>query len=436
MCRHPARAGSRAQLFRGAVMSGPVVFIGDDFTGASDSLATYARAGRSARLVLDPDRADLAEGVDVVGFPTALRALSPEEAEAEIDRLWPAISALAPRQLHLKVCSTFDSAPHVGSIGAVARTLIRRFRPDVTAVIGGQPSLGRYCAFGTLFARGPDGATHRIDRHPVMSNHPSTPMHEADLIRHLAAQGLTGVLSVHAPDLPDRRKVIARLGEAPVLFDAITQADIGLIGEALDRADGRQLLIGSSSVAEALSRVTVATRRPSVPHRPHAGRTLVFAGSRSSTTAAQIEATNSFTRVPVTPEGLRSGTVAAGAALALERGERVLVHLMPEADYGLRPANLAKASVGLVEAILRQVPVGNLGIAGGDTSSMICGALGFDALDYLSDLAPGVCLCFGRHRDGNRDGMRLMLKGGQMGDTALFERFAEGECSRDPAITL
>ena len=33
-------------------MGARIVFIGDDFTGASDSLATYERAGMRARMVL------------------------------------------------------------------------------------------------------------------------------------------------------------------------------------------------------------------------------------------------------------------------------------------------------------------------------------------------------------------------------------------------
>lgn len=41
------------------------------------------------------------------------------------------------------------------------------------------------------------------------------------------------------------------------------------------------------------------------------------------------------------------------------------------------------------------VVVGNLGIVMSDTPSVICGIFGFDALDYLSDIAAGVCLCLG-----------------------------------------
>jgi 3-oxoisoapionate kinase len=57
----------------------------------------------------------------------------------------------------------------------------------VTPLVVGAPQLKRYTAFGHLFA-GYQGQTYRIDRHPVMSRHPVTPMDEADLRIHLARQ--------------------------------------------------------------------------------------------------------------------------------------------------------------------------------------------------------------------------------------------------------
>ena len=47
--------------------------------------------------------------------------------------------------------------------------------------------MGRFQCFGNLFALA-HGKGYRLDRHPVMSQHPVTPMDEADLGRHLARQ--------------------------------------------------------------------------------------------------------------------------------------------------------------------------------------------------------------------------------------------------------
>ncbi|MBY6049758.1 four-carbon acid sugar kinase family protein [Vannielia litorea] len=402
-------------------MGARIVFLGDDFTGASDSLATYARGGFTARLVTG--EAAPQQGLDVLGIATDLRSLPPERAVQVVERLWPVIAREAPQVLHLKTCSTFDSAPHIGSIGAVAQQLIERFKPDVTAVIGGQPSLGRYCAFGTLFARGPDSAVHRIDRHPVMSCHPVTPMQEADLGLHLAAQGLGPLTRITVPDLQDPRAVATRLTDGPALIDVMRPDDLGKIREALKLAGGRQLLIGASSVAEIHS-TGQGIVAPSAPPAPP-GAVLSFAGSRSAVTAAQVKAARSYKRVRLAPEMLDDPAAPRALADSLKTGQPLLLHLDPDASYHRSPDALADACAELVESIAAQHPLRALGLAGGDTSSRIVARLGFTALDYLTDMGQGACICSASHADGKRNGMRVLLKGGQMGSTDLFDEFAE-----------
>ena len=400
-------------------MGARIVFIGDDFTGASDSLATYERAGMRARMVLGAAGSD---GLEALGLPTDLRSLAPARARDEIDRLWPRVAAEAPQVIHFKVCSTFDSAPEVGSIGAVTQELMDRFSPDVVAVIGGQPSLGRHCAFGTLFARGPDGETHRIDRHPIMSRHPVTPMREADLRRHLAAQGLDGLALISVSDLRTPEDVAKTLRAGPALIDATHADDLPRIAEALRLAGGRQLLVGASSVAEILGAGT--HREPSNAVLPPASTNiLLFAGSRSQTTATQVAEASSYTKLALTPEALRSGALIAPAQDLLSAGTPTLVHLLPDADYGLSPDALADQCAAFVAALLDRAEVGHLGLAGGDTSSRICAQLGFDALAFEHTLAPGVCICVASHAAPQRDRMRVMLKGGQMGPRDLFDAF-------------
>ena len=159
------------------------VFIADDFTGASDTLATLSRGGLRARLFRDvPAKADVI-GLDAWGIATEARALGHTEIDLLAARIGRGIAAFAPAFVHVKICSTFDSSLEHGNIARWALGLADATGVRDIAVIGGQPSLGRYAAFGTLFARAPDGAIHRIDRHPIMSCHPVTPMHEADLLR-------------------------------------------------------------------------------------------------------------------------------------------------------------------------------------------------------------------------------------------------------------
>src|SRR5207247_8447706 len=142
-----------------------------------------------------------------------------------------------------------------GVIGGAVRTR----RPDapgqVVAIVGGQPSLGRHCVFGQLFAvAGPGGPVYRIDRHPTMSRHPVSPMQEADLRIHLGRQGLEGIALVdlrsyaQAPEtldaMVDAWRRDAGAADAPtVLFDVAEEAHLALVGRVIwQQAQRAQLL--------------------------------------------------------------------------------------------------------------------------------------------------------------------------------------------------
>ena len=125
--------------------------------------------------------------------PTAGRSGWPAPAAARRRSGWtrtcpPAfawLKALGAAVCHYKVCSTFDSSPAVGNIGRAIEIGRRVFGQAAVPLLVGAPQLKRYTAFGNLFAAY-RGETYRIDRHPVMSRHPVTPMDEADLLVHLS----------------------------------------------------------------------------------------------------------------------------------------------------------------------------------------------------------------------------------------------------------
>ncbi|WBU52063.1 four-carbon acid sugar kinase family protein [Paracoccus sp. SCSIO 75233] len=403
-------------------MSVPVVFVGDDFTGASDSLARYAMAGWRTRLLVG-ENAPVEEPLDALGIATDLRAETPAGIEAGVERIWPLIAAANPARLHLKICSTFDSSPTIGSVGAMVKALASRFRPDITAVIGGQPSLGRYLAFGHLFAQGPDGQVHRIDRHPVMAQHPVTPMQESDMRLHLAAQSLAPLNLITTSDLAEPLAVAATLRAGPTIFDVGQQGDLARIADILDLVRGRQLLVGASSVAEMLTDNSAAASAPEAPPPMHRG-ILLFAGSRSSITRAQVEAFRMGPTLRAGPAEICDPVSLIDACVdELSHNRPVLVSLDPDASYSLSASALADQSVEILSQILAQAEIGYLGIAGGDTSSRICSGLGFHSLEFHHQISAGVSICIGRHENEAMNRMRLMLKGGQMGGDLLFDDF-------------
>lgn len=413
------------------------VYIGDDFTGASDTLATFAKGGARTKLFLTPPTATEMADLQAVGIATGLRSMAPRRMQEEINRMMAPLAASRARFFHYKVCSTFDSSPEIGSIGAAVAAISAYIDPAIVLIVGGQPSLGRYCCFGHLFAGSSDGSVHRIDRHPVMSRHPVTPMHESDLRLHLAKQGLVDIALVTGTEIDKgARPIIERLSTAVAsqkpyfLFDAVRQEHIFTLAEVLRGLSVERpvLLVGASSVAEALTATgggPPATMQVGRPYARSGLPTFIFAGSRSSVTQSQVEAAQLFKKLPLTPYVMSDPkllqSAVAEARRQLSAGVNLLAHLLPEEDYGLSTDLLTERSARFVAAVASEIHLSGLGIAGGDTSSAAVGCLGVRSLSYLGDADRGVAICSAETADGP---LMLMLKGGQMGNTDLFDRFA------------
>ena len=365
-----------------------------------------------------------------------------EEAKALMVALAPKIASLGARINHFKICSTFDSSPETGNIAAVADALGAALRTNWTAILGGQPSLGRYCLFGTLFAAASDGTIHRIDRHPVMKNHPITPMAEADLRCHLAEQGWPGMSLVDYRICAEGyrnliQEIASRIaaGEKRVLIDVSSDRDLATIGQALwdMSAEEPLLCVGASSVAQAILPPALSQKVAQRGHLPRAereGPVLAISGSRSATTQAQIDAAKAYETIRVAAEDFEPSALTASGleercVALLSAGVNVLVAVTPSSGSALGGRMLSHALAGFTAKVVEQARPGRLVVAGGDTSSAIVSALDVESLEFVRDVDRGVSLVKAS-ANGSADGLFLALKGGQMGAPGLFDLLAAG----------
>lgn len=434
-----------------------IAYYGDDFTGATDTLATAARAGLRTLLFLGlPTAAQLerAGPLDCLGIAGAARAMTPAEMQVELEPVGRLFAALEAPVIHYKTCSTFDSAPHIGSIGAALRILRPHAGNALVPIVGGQPNLRRYCVFGNLFAgAGKDGAISRLDRHPTMRQHPITPMHEADLRLHLAQQGLEHVSSIAYPDYEQLdealdRQLDALLAQGPdaVLFDIAHADNLAAVGRLIWQHAQRQrlLAVGPSSVVQALAahwRTEPDCAQTTIA--PAQGPVLVLAGSLSPLTARQVKAATSYEHIALDAARLAGDEnyrmqMARQIATRLGQGAHVLACTSGEDGATVNTGTtstsssptdgraLAQACGDLLAQVLATRPIRRLGIAGGDTSSHAVQALQAWGLSYRAPLAPGVALCRLHSEQASLDGLEIMLKGGQMGGDTLFEELLAG----------
>jgi len=149
---------------------------GDDFTGATDTLAVAARSNLRSILFLDvPTQQQLSRvgPLEAIGIAGTARSMSVHQMQTSLPRVGRFFQEIAVPVLHYKCCSTFDSAPNAGSLGEAIRILGQYVGTPCALVVGGQPDIGRYCCFGNLFASaGSSSDVYRIDRHPTIRSPP------------------------------------------------------------------------------------------------------------------------------------------------------------------------------------------------------------------------------------------------------------------------
>ncbi|WP_158240776.1 four-carbon acid sugar kinase family protein [Telmatospirillum siberiense] len=445
-----------------------LTFYGDDFTGSTDAMEALTMAGIPTILFLaPPSLSDLARypGVAAVGVAGTSRSRPPEWMDEELPGVFRRLKALGAPFCHYKTCSTFDSAPNVGSIGRAAEIGQDVFEGPVLVVVG-VARHKRYVMFSTLFASAAFSGgdeVFRIDRHPTMSRHPVTPMGEADLRRHLGAQTARRIAGF------DFRRMLAPDADAAMAAEFASGVDI-LILDTFDSATtlaaGRlmvrhaetapRFLVGSSGVEYALAEHFAATGRPMVPPpaaRGAADKLLVLCGSCSPITAEQIGWAESrgFALIALdTPRLIASGggdgvrdDLIAEIERALAGSAGVVLHsARGPADARIAPTRAALDRRGLsgqdssrvlggflggvVRDVLARGGLGRILLAGGDSSSYAAEAMGIEALQVAGPLLPGAPLCRIHAPDPAIDGVEVVLKGGQAGGTDAFGRVMAG----------
>lgn len=447
-----------------------LTFYGDDFTGSTDALEQLTLAGvRTALFVQPPTAAQLQKfpGLQAIGVAGKTRSLAPAAMERELKPALLALKKLKPRHVHYKVCSTFDSAPHIGSIGCVMDLAAKIFPALFIPLLVAAPSLGRYTVFGQHFARygiGSAGEIHRLDRHPSISKHPVTPMTEADLRLHLAKQTKKRIalFDILQFSLPERefhaafRQVLAERPEV-VLFDALTAEHIARIGAVLGLAAKKSsplFSVGSSGIEAALAArwgerprepLGRAGKRLAGTLAPPAKQILIGSGSCSPVTSGQIAwaLKHGFAEVPlnaaqlihISPVAAEIQRAATAAAKLLQAGRSVIIHSTKSgSDKRIatklqgRTAEVLGSALGTVlrEAVKLSF-VRRICIAGGDTSSYAARAMGIEALEMIAPLTPGAPLCRSIAPSSSANGCEVVFKGGQVGPENYFEIVKRGK---------
>ncbi|UKM64292.1 hypothetical protein GSB9_00839 [Flavobacteriaceae bacterium GSB9] len=450
-----------------------LAYYGDDFTGSTDALEFLTLAGINTVLFLKkPSSKDLDKFPDIqaVGVAGKSRSMSPKAMKNELFPVFKTLKDFGPKHVHYKVCSTFDSAPHVGNMGKAIEIGSDVFEQKTVFVSPSAPHLGRYCVFGNLFAKmgtSGDGEIYRIDRHPSMSKHPVTPALEGDLRLHLAKQTSKSISLVNVTKIEEgKMQVISKVNnnDSEILFfDGLNTSHLETIGHVFNAYANEKPLfsVGSSGIAMALGlawkKEGVIDGEKQFDNRGENGPILVLSGSCSPVTQGQIEfaVDSGFEEI-----ALRSSAVSTSVQNKIinetvdriethvKNGKSVVLHTSKgpddprilETEHIFKVQNVPSEDIQnacssnygfvlgqITKQVLKKVSLKRILFAGGDTSSYAASELNISALQMIAPLAPGAPLCKAISDDDLVNGLELNFKGGQVGTKDYFIKVLKGE---------
>jgi uncharacterized protein YgbK (DUF1537 family) len=410
--------------------------IADDFTGATDLANNLVRAGMRVVQTIGVPTDPLEVACDAVVVALKSRTIAPDAAVSQSLAACHWLKAQGAQQIYFKYCSTFDSvyAGAVrGNIGPVTEALMDALGTDFTVATPAFPDNQRTVFKGYLFVG------DALLSESGMRNHPLTPMQDANLVHVLQAQckrpvGLLDytVVAQGEAAIAQRIAQLRHQGVGIAVVDALCNADLLVLGRALRYLP---LLTAGSGLAIGLpANFSIAPTGRASELPAASGHAAVVSGSCSVATNEQV----------------RTFVAAGGAAflidpLQLAGGVDVVQHALdwattrlgktPVLIYSTADATLvsaaqarlgAQATGEMLEQALARIAsglvergVGQLIIAGGETSGACVQALGITRMQVGMQVAPGVPWCYAQTNVEKRP-VHILLKSGNFGAPDIF----------------
>ncbi len=410
--------------------------IADDFTGGTDLAGILVKSGMRTVQMIGVPQGPAPEGVDAVVIALKSRTAPIEEAVGASLAALRWLQEAGCRQIYSKYCSTFDSTPK-GNIGPIAEALMEALGTDFTIACPAFPANGRTVYQGHLFV----GSALLSDS--GMRNHPLTPMTDANLVRVLQQQVRRRVELVDhatvargAAAIAQRFCTLRTEGTGFAVVDAITDDDLHAIGAACAElplvTGGSGIALGLPQNFRRLGLLPDGVIASALPHT--GGLRAVVSGSCSVATQSQVAAMRArHPSFQVDPLRLAQGDDVVAAALnwaALRvTQEPVLVYstatpeIVREIQRQLgveRAGTMVETALAAVATGLVRLGVGQLIVAGGETSGAVVNALGVSGLRIGPEIDPGVPWTVALQEDNGDAALALALKSGNFGSDDFF----------------
>jgi len=432
-----------ASINHGAPIFGAIA---DDLTGGLELASMLVARGVPTTLSIGREKPVRFGAAHVF----ALKSRVAPAVDAVIDTLEATeqLITYGARQVFFKYCATFDSTP-TGNIGPCAEAILDRLGARQTLFVPALCETGRTVYQGHMF-----GGTQLLAESPKRFD-PLTPMTDSNLVRVLQAQSTktVGLVNYAVVDQgPDAVRSYCENYADTSFFICDTLYEHHLATLAAAAVDA-PLLTGNSSVAAHLPPLWFRNGLLAPPAQARLdgvdGPGAVLVGSLAEQSASQLEHFGRSHEVFTVDieRACAGGDVAEEAKrfarAAVDRGQDFAIStaMSKEKVDALQALHGRLAVAAQVEAILSEIThalvfdlgVRRLVVAGGETSGAVVRALGITEFDVGPYRGPG----FSRAVARLPFPLALMLKSGKLGGLDIFTS-ALGEMrhpiSEDPLL--
>ncbi len=409
--------------------------IADDFTGATDLANNLVRSGMRVVQTIGIPTHPLDVEVDAVVVALKSRTVPAADAIAESLAALAWLQSQGASQIYFKYCSTFDSTPE-GNIGPVTEALMDALQTDFTIATPAFPDNKRTVFKGYLFVG------EVLLNESGMQNHPLTPMNDANLVRVMQSQtkrsvGLIDYSVVARGEVAVRERItqLKAAGIGVAIVDATSNDDLLCLGPALK---GMPLVTAGSGVAIGLPAnfgITPSSQASRLP--PATGLQAVVSGSCSLATNDQVAHFIASGRPAMALDPLRmaegeevAAQVLAWAAPLLKTGP-VLIYSTADSHAvkavqgqlgALEAGAMVERTLAAIAVGLVKLGVGQLVIAGGETSGACVQALGITQMQIGPQIDPGVPWCYSSCALAPGGALHLTLKSGNFGSDDFMRK--------------
>lgn len=410
--------------------------IADDFTGATDLANNLVRAGMRVMQTVGVPSEPISQDVDAVVVSLKSRTIEPAQAVEQSLKALHWLKAHEAKQIYFKYCSTFDSTDR-GNIGPVIDALMGALETTFTIATPAFPDVGRTIYRGYLFVG--DVPLNESG----MQDHPLTPMRDANLLRVLQPQtkhrvGLVNYLTVGQGEtaISEQFTDMQSQGVGVAIVDALRNEDLICLARAVR---DMPLLTAGSGLAIGLPANYGITPNAKASVLPVAsGKQAIISGSCSRATQSQVKhfIDGGGQSIELDPLVLANNPEAFNEvrdrALQLMMDGPVLIYSTAspqklsqvQAALGVMSAGQQVESwLAAMACDLVQAGVGQLVVAGGETSGAVVQALGMQTLRIGRQIDPGVPWCYGQAKIADSSpSVHICLKSGNFGGQDFFTR--------------